>query len=376
MQIDEQNKIISDFFISKIDDFLEFLKINNIPIVISDDENEYINKFKKLFLNLQKSNYQWTKKQHYIQKAYLEKFINETGAIEVYDIKNNRNGKSVFPESICKENYFYSKINWQKDTFSQTIEVYLKHFEDKFIDIYDKLVNKIYNSQKINEYELNVLCQYISFSYFRSPYFRNQLQNMHNQIETQLNISNIFDTQDNSYHIDRLINWECEKFANLFKSKKIRIYISNWKRNFTTSDNCVVEIIPEDNNIPLWNTFYDRYHYFVLSPHILIEFINPEFPWKKIKIKRLDKNEVIFYNNLRYMHSKYLYSKDKNDFLIDDYSESISNDLDKYYNLFPLQFKKDKIILEKCKKIAKNEKIFYKNNSDLINKINSLNLYY
>ena len=39
MQIDEQNKIINDFFISEVDDFLEFLKTNNILINIDDKYN-------------------------------------------------------------------------------------------------------------------------------------------------------------------------------------------------------------------------------------------------------------------------------------------------------------------------------------------------
>lgn len=366
-----QSQLIYDFLNSDDRDILTFLNDRKEELDCNKSDINLLNAFKKEIIKINNKNYQFTKDQHYIQKAYLEKFINSNWLIEVFDTKNNRISKSISPKSICKEQYYYWIQTWEKDYISQLIETYFKYFEDQFIDVYDEINNFIEKNIVINEVLLTTLCQYISLELLRSPYFRNRIHNLNEQIETHFSINwNI--KNNNINHINRILDWNIEKYTNYFKHKKIRIYVSNWERNFVTSDRCIIEVVSEGKDI-FSNWFYDRYHYFVLSPRILIEFSNPNFPWKKTKTKRVSKNDVIFFNNLRFMYSKYLYSKDKNDFSIDDYSESRINDLDKYYNLFPNTFKEEKEKFEQCKKIAKEKNIFYKNNLDLINKINSFN---
>lgn len=103
----------------------------------------------------------------------------------------------------------------------------------------------------------------------------------------------------------------------LIYNKKWRIhYIYDkdpWK--FIISDTPILEIFPPRDGFYV-AAFLQRTHYFVLTPKILIEFIDPLIPGKRLKRKQLkSQEEVDKFNILRLNWShQYAYSSDKRDF--------------------------------------------------------------
>lgn len=51
-----------------------------------------------------------TKKQHYVPRFYLERFVDEQGGVHVYDFKQNKFYKTT-PEGICCQNCLY-EVEW------------------------------------------------------------------------------------------------------------------------------------------------------------------------------------------------------------------------------------------------------------------------
>jgi hypothetical protein len=151
----------------------------------------------------------------------------------------------------------------------------------------------------------------------------------------------IFDTlwikkKDNLTHIQFLFNSEnVYWFWNLLFNKKINIYYLKWlERNFVTSENPVLQVVPEYEKNPRWVHFMKRIHYFPLNPNILFEFL-PYKSWKKIKKILIQKNDrVTYYNLIRSIDSHYLYSNNKDNFISEEYTIARSNYIDELYKIF------------------------------------------
>ena len=346
---------------------------------------------------------QWTKNQHYVPQFYLKKFTNEHWKIEVLDLSNKRTLKEKSTEHICSGDYFYSIKDWEKHVISQMVEDLFNYYETKFSDIYFKLVDDILNYRELEDKLIYGLSEFVTISRLRWEYFKEHMKNsqaeiMKKMMQMSYNMikqhnpkdERIIKIAEDKDLENKLIKWDFNiikdnsdfvsfitdekiitEFTQRFFTKKIRIYISNWERNFVTSDCCVVELFPERIG-PFWIDFYERYHYFTLSPKILIEFINPSFPWKRIKRKVIPKEDVIFYNYLRSMYWNYLYSISKDDFKKEEYEKISFNYIDCLYNLFPTKYKHLKNKINKYSLVAKKMWLRFNSNYELYNYIKKL----
>lgn len=281
---------------------------------------------------------QKTKNQHYVPQLYLKRFLNNDNKLEVFDNKNLIWLKPKPTNRVCSSDFFYSIRDWKEDLIAEMLEDIFYQYESSFLKIYNWLVEEIMNWQKISDKNHYNLCEFISSLWIRGKYFREEMNSSQEEITKKLIKMNFIHNKEkykslenmvlneeyninfpNSLHIDFMNPDKINEFARWFAIKKIRIYISDWSVNFITSDNPVTSITPVNNHFLRWNHFCDRIHYFALTPNILIEFIPPESPWKKIKRKKIGKDDIIYFNFIRSRNAKYLYAKNKLDFDEDDF---------------------------------------------------------
>lgn len=394
--IKEKNDIVASFLESSHYDFSSFLFTQKIWIFFSSEDINQINQQKEFINEIEKK--QWTANQHYVPQFYLRLFTNISWRVETLDIKNKRLLKSQSTERICSDTYFYSMKTGEADIVSQLLENIFCYHENNFAEIYEDLVDDIINYWKISDTYLYELCTFVTISMIRWKYFRKQLEDSHSEIMKRTaaqtyrskKLHNPDDPEVKKISSDekleeRIIKWEYDikmtniehiqfindeknirGFSNLLFNKKIRIYISDWTRNFVTSDCCIAEVIPQSRSV-YWVHFMERLHYFVLSPQILIEFSDNNQPWKKIKRQRIWKSKIMFYNLIRSMYGSFLYSKSKDDLIQEELEEAFVNNIDLLSTWFPSQFQDTKETIDELKSQAKEIWLSYKSNIDLLN---------
>lgn len=334
----EQKIIIKLFLESEFLDIKDFISKNNYDIVFDEIHIKDLNDIAKFKI-------QPTKDQHYVQKAYLDLFKNlnnKQWEIDILDMKLKKVVKSKVSKWLCVEDYFYWLETWNKDMMSQIIEWYLWKYENNFLNLEKSINNQILenNSSKLDDKDLYELCVYISLTLMRTKSFREEMWFDDDKIFSTLWISK----KDNLTHIQFLFNSQnVYWFWNLLYNKKINIYYIKWlEKKFITSDSPVIQIFPEYKKSVYWVHFMDRIHYFPLNPNILFEFL-PYKSWKKVKKIQIQKNDrVIYYNLIRSIHSKYLYSNNKDNFNENDYTIARTNYVDELYKIFWNHDKLDK----------------------------------
>ncbi len=120
---------------------------------------------------------------------------------------------------------------------------------------------------------------------------------------------------NNVFHISMFQN--IHNFANLFSAQDWFIYIGRGKKKFVTTDNPVAEAIPLSKGF-YGPSFFEREHYFALSPEIFIHCKAPnKNNAKGLRRKTFfeeDAKKVLEYNMILARHAlKYIYGKEKED---------------------------------------------------------------
>lgn len=343
-------------------------------IILSEDEINNHNNLKKYILEIYPKK-QKTKNQHYIPQLYLKKFTFDEKNICIFDNEKIKKWKTRNIKSICSWEYFYSINTGEEDITSQLLEDMFCAYENNFLKIYDNLVDEIKKWKSISDKNHYVLCEFISSLWIRWKYFRDEINNSQEDLIKEFNKKMFLLDKDkylkesvdknimedvimkgdykviptNGLHIDFMNPKTIEEFTTWFAIKKMRIYISDWSRNFITTDNPVISITPTNNNIFWWNHFCDRIHYFALSPNILVEFISPDSPWKKIKRKTIWEKEIIYFNFIRSRYAKYLYSKSEIDFKIEDFRKIQLEKFVDLQKLFPDFKETEKSVIDNIK---------------------------
>lgn len=364
-----EENVLVEFCHWDIDDFQTFLS-QKIPWVqVPNEQVEALNSHKVTIKKL--SSRSPVSRQHYVPQFYLKKFVNDAGRLETCNLKLRKVIKSQSPKEVCCSVYFYANKEGEYDILSQLVEDLMWVHESKFAWMYDRIVSLLFAWQQISDEDLYELCVFASIGWMRSKSFR---ETSNNSIYKGFNdawLSSFIQDklENNRRHIEFLTNPEnIYGFANCLYAKKIRIYISKWERNFVASDAWVVEVHPELKSF-YGNSFFERIHYFPLHPKILIEFSNPQLPWKKKKRKEISWSEVMYYNILASMFSDFLYAPLKSDLQEEYYTTARINNLDRLYKLFPKQFGDDMEELERCKKFAKEKNIHYRDYEELVDKV-------
>lgn len=336
----------------------EFAKEKKIDFI----DNEHWDDF-KIFYHKIKNKRQKTKNQHYVPQFYLRNFCNSDWKIETLKVNNFINLKPQSTRSICSWKYYYWFFTWKEDIMSQMHEYLFEQYENHFKNSYNDLVKNIKDVEPVSDQLIYELCSFVASSFLRWSWFRKQVKEFESDIMTSTykmmhkirkvekvlpkeleseEFADMIEAEEfkiedksNRWHINFLNLDTIQEYTNMFMTKKIRFYISNWDKKFVTSENCVIEIMPLKNfENHLWNHFMERLHYFVLNPNILIEFSSPSNPWKKEKRKRINNDEVLYYNFLRSNYSEYLYSNTQDNFNKNEYFKIIKNRCEDLWKLF------------------------------------------
>jgi len=244
-----------------------------------------------------------TEEQHFVPKFYLKKFINGNNEIEIFNCKERKLLLPRGPDGLCYENFFYGITTGKEDDVSQLIEEYFCALEDGISKKFDTITKKILDFEIIQESEKWIISLLMSMLWIRGPIMRKQVNRMaeesikhitkfifstkpeiFDEIERKVNFDNVSeDTRkkcrdmilNDDYAVEinnqphMMMFDEIHKFANLFYAKDWVIYISKSRKKFITSDNPIAEIFPKKRSL-YGNTFFDRTHYFSLTPEVLI----------------------------------------------------------------------------------------------------------
>lgn len=288
-----------------------------------------------------------TKKQHYVPRFYLKRFANEKNFIEVLDLEKKSISKPRSYASVCYEEFFYALETGKDDNVNQEIEKTLAQIESKIAPELNDIEKNVITGRKITNGELYTLASLMSMLYVRGIYMRKQTQRLEKDMAKKImslhashinfkdelkqiakkelkqdisdeeaeKVQEIFQQENydlsfnNSGHL--LFLSEMEKFANLFYGKKWRFYYSYKDISFITSDVPLIEWFPKKKRFYGY-TILERKHYLALSPHLLIELINPYEPGKKVKRKMIEQKKADYFNHLIATYSdSFCYSKNK-----------------------------------------------------------------
>jgi hypothetical protein len=249
---------------------------------------------------------QIAKNQHYIPQFYLRKFQNIENKVQILSCEHNKLFSPRSPRSICSEEFYYSAETGVSDKVSQEVENMFKNLESVLAQKIPAIEENLLNGKQIDEGEKWTLGFLMSMIWIRGPVMREQTRGMVESITQQMmsftfrmpddRIKGFFDGFDkhtgrtttpkmrekikesflnkdyklninNVVHISMFAN--IHNFANLFAAQDWFVYISKAKLGFITSDNPVAEVFPEMKGF-YGASFFDREHYFTLSPEIII----------------------------------------------------------------------------------------------------------
>ena len=242
---------------------------------------------------------QITKDQHFVPRFYLKRFAGE-GQIQVFDVRAKRIGKPRPYASVCYEKYFYAAKTGVQDEISQKLEGLFGKIENIIADALPGVIERAVGRQ-LTSSDLDVLANFMSVQWIRTPHFRELVQEGAGigmkQIVKKLAISGglrstaeglemsseqiegmerfILSGQYNIRIPDNALPLSFVKeipiFSDLLLAKKWRIILSEEPYRFITSDNPVAEWW-----VPPNTSFMERKHYLPLTPSILIEATRPD----------------------------------------------------------------------------------------------------
>jgi len=291
---------------------------------------------------------QITKKQHYVPRFYLKYFADQSGSLQILNVKNNQLRKPRSYSAVGYSLFFYAIEAGLPDEVSQHIEQWLQQFENAIAQELPNIIAKILNSGHIDDSDRYILAVLMSMLWLRSPNMRAQLMGIeegmikkimsfyvpeqvdHYIKETGVKMSaaeraEFIKTMETGSYSLRLNNAQHLRFmtdtlgfggpgfANMFFGQKWNIYITKCKKRFITSDAPIVEWWPPPETI-YGASFLERNKYFALTPEIFLELTYPTDSNRidrKIIFEEND-NTIAVFNILIAAHAhEFAYSADK-----------------------------------------------------------------
>jgi len=293
---------------------------------------------------------QKTKKEHYVPRCYLKRWIKEKEQINVFDLLNNKNWISNI-ENVASERYFYDmdyselskkalELLHEHEIYPENDEQFVEHFFSMQVeDEYSKLLKKLVDNDITPWYENN--CFFISlqdklklsicltYQLIRSKQVRNMIRDSSSLLEKFMKDINVCEKTIKKYTLregdEKFI--QGNMFFNIDKifDLVLSFYRLSWtlgvnRTNFSlfTSDNPIGMYPHIKNSMITMNGIGSPgiEVYFPLSPqYILIMWDSNYHKGLKILDRRyisLTDSEVKRYNSLCvYNCSQYIYSKEK-----------------------------------------------------------------
>lgn len=253
---------------------------------------------------------QITEDQHYVPIFYLKRFADDQGFLQVLDVKNKKRLRKRAYAGVCYSSFFYGVNSGKSDQTSQDVEKYLEKIEGFVGQRLSHIIERILNSQQIDDNDQYVLSVLVSMLWLRTPRMRSQLNGMKEKMIKQLmsmspkemvekyisdsgtvlsdaektiaieslETGNYELAFNNLHHIRFLtstLGFFDEGFANVFFQKNLKIYLAHGPKKFITSDNPVFEWSGSREQGWFGPSILERNQYLALTPEILLEFTYP-----------------------------------------------------------------------------------------------------
>lgn len=259
------------------------------------------------------------KKQHYVPKCYLRKFIFNDNKIFVFD----KFKKSTFLtniDNIACEKYFY---NIPKNDDYQVIEEILSKIESDYAKVIDDVISNIDDKGEVVQNLKEKMAPFIMLQHFRTLEFRN----FHTELDRKMKkaIKDRIGTENyKNYFVgdnlsEKLLPLEHARI--MLQSKTMRVSIEMlkdhiwiiWKNEtgypLYTSDNPLVRRAHIHDNFYSYGGLASKgiELAFPLTPKYILVFAEKTY-FKKLekwdlKIMDLKKDDIAFYNSMQVLQS-------------------------------------------------------------------------
>lgn len=269
------------------------------------------------------------KRQHYVQRAYLDKFSNDKNQIYIFDKRNNNDYFSN-TSRVAMERYFYDIDQFEDINSKQIIEDLLSEMEGKLTPVFNKIIDicneprNRYKSLISSTEDRYLMSFYIAVQQLRTRKTRDLFSNMSNEIynktfdmvseirkaKPELKLSkelkNMFDFFEKEFN-DKNNHLSILTDLDFVLSNTQFIYDSDWifkynqtEINFITSDYPAIRL-PTIQDMPYYvsNKGNIEKHYKKELTPFLTESFSIHYPLnRKISILII-KNGVNNYNKLK-----------------------------------------------------------------------------
>ena len=245
-----------------------------------------------------------TKRQHYVPRAYLRRFLEDDNQIRVVDMAEDREFRTSV-ENIAVERRFYDV---EIDGVFYSAEDWLANVESQAMPVIEDLIQSPSTIGMLSMEDENYLSRFIAALTFRTPAFRDwdntNISALVSQIKERVEamfkykLGESAGEQEFKKIEDKPPHWwlqkeeqpqpasssvymlgETQGFANLIRGAPWRIGNVLGPRLLYTSDNPVSRYLPPIR--PWWDTgaFSSYEYYFPLSPKVLLKI--ERMPYKE-----------------------------------------------------------------------------------------------
>lgn len=260
------------------------------------------------------ANEKHTVKQHYVPRAFLERWSFDGG--QVYPIKivakvppNLEILKKTGVYPFCHENYFYANKQGKKDEFSQIVENNFTEVENDMYATLTSFERKVLNNEQITFDDKYHLASIMLFLHMRgkkhlewSKKFSNEMTREMFGMTLRAKKDSEFDelgiTKEEALEMNESMTVDLGMTHHLQQLKNIQesaFYIANkyWKINISKKGEFIVTDAPY-LDLPVkqvgWygNDIYDRDQIFMLSPKVRISIMKPT----NLKAKNINRKDI------------------------------------------------------------------------------------
>ncbi|MBI4535636.1 MAG: DUF4238 domain-containing protein, partial [Ignavibacteriae bacterium] len=148
---------------------------------------------------------QATKRQHFVPRFYLRRFLNSKNEVEVLDCAQ---GKIIAPrgtKGICYEDFFYGIRTGEPDEVSQEIEKAFQQIESSIAASLDGIIFKLVNNEQILIGDKWTIALLMSMLWLRGPIMRKQINEMSEYMMKEV-MKRVFDHPQSDALFDRFDN--------------------------------------------------------------------------------------------------------------------------------------------------------------------------
>lgn len=260
-----------------------------------------------------------TIKQHYVPRAFLERWSIDNG--QVYPIKiitkippklEILKKTGVYP--FCHENYFYANEQGKKDEFSQIVEENFTEVENGMYATLTSFEKKVLRNEQITFDDKYNLASIMLFFHMRGKKHLEWSKNFSNEIVRKMfdmtlrfkeenEFKELGITREEALEMNRDMSVDLGMAHHLQQLKDIQEFAFHiarkyWRINISKKGEFIVSDAPY-LDLPVkqvgWygNSIYDRDQIFMLSPKVRISIMKPI----SLKAKNVNRKDITNDNN-------------------------------------------------------------------------------